>query len=1542
MSGTRIRRRGIEGQVSMAKRWKQRLASAVYGMMLGVIVPTLALGQATLLPNAKQQYLDDAGNPVASGSVTYYIPSTTTKKIVWQDAGKTTPQTNPVLLDAAGRPQPAGQTYGDGTYRQQVRDVNNVVIWDAVTTSTGGSGGGGGIPTIGDGDLVGTIKAWAGFQAPAQYVFSYGQAINRTSFPDLFNAITQAQTVVCTVGSPILTGVPDNTQVSVTPGSNVEASCVPPGTIVIGKGSGTLTLSANATVSTAISARFFFYGNGDGSTTFNLPDLRGRVIAGRDNMGSTSRFGVGRLDENFFAQAALGAAAGQQSRILNTPNLPAYTPAGTIAVTNGAIATTSNTGGTVAGSAITTPGGGTLSSSAQTLTSIQATSTATFSGTAQGGASAAFPAVQPTIETNYIIKTIPDTSSLMATGVASIQGMTGVLLCGSNTTCTGNIIDANAATPSSILFTQTGTGAVPESIDTFLRSLIWTPEMFGAVCSPFGTASASVADSTTAMTNSLAAADAFGGTLKIGPCVYKYSAGLTIRNQGTSIEGSSESSSTLLFKPTATGTALTIRTGTPTDIFWTKVRNLRIASDDTTSVKKGLNLIDVSNARITGVNITGYPSGYFTDGTFASRGFAINGHESTDVQDMNIYADFPLTIGLNPDQSISMDSFVFKNLTLISIATGNPSVTMETGICLYNTWFTGAQNWIGGNTKLKWIDTTSTCRSQGLYLSGIKSEQALVATGFTVDIEHNTGLLAFSMSNSTLGDTNGVKLRKVLNPIISNIDMQIPTGTGYTGIDVDTTVGTLQLDNSSWHSSVIASFGGLTSCQSSASLAANSTQIPPRGFFSTSCLESFPSLALTGTSVNRLLLGQGAGAVTSMASAGTATTLLHGGSPPTFSAVANADLVNSATTVNGQTCTLGSTCTVTAAAAGVVVGTTTVGGGTSGRVLYDNTGVLGEMTTSGSGTQLALTNTPTIASPTITGAFTATGLVTNADLATAGSNTVKGNATSGGASPTDLSVGSCSTAASALIWTINTGFGCNTSITAVSANVTTAVAITDDTTTNASVFPVWTASASGNLTEKVSSTKLSFNPSTGGLTVFGNVAASTYNNVGISSAGATATIGIGSGKNVQFNNTMTFAGTDSTAMTFPTTSATIARTDAAQTFTGTQTFGTIAPTTINAFTLGGTLSGGGNQINNVVLGASNPLAVTGTTITGNTSVASPLHIGGSGTTGTQLTLQTTTGNGTTDQFAFNGGNNGATAFGVWSSAGLVVGSNSPSLGTTIAGGTGPLSVFGTNQSFAGLRSTPAGSAIGAQFVVASTRGSTVGSFSAVQATDGLGGFIFQGDNGANYVQRGATIRAAAVTNWTGSQNDAKVVIAVTPTGGTSTVDALTVQQSGGVSIGTTTDPLVGGLQVNGQAFFPNASADTATTDSTACLASSGGKLLKGTGTLGICLGTSSARYKQDIVSMGAGLAEIVRLTPKNFFYKKGFGDGGKRQQYGFIAEDVVKVLPGVTAPDSAGKPNSVDMVAMIPILVNAVKQLKADNDNLRMDVLTLQAASKRR
>jgi len=68
----------------------------------------------------------------------------------------------------------------------------------------------------------------------------------------------------------------------------------------------------------------------------------------------------------------------------------------------------------------------------------------------------------------------------------------------------------------------------------------------------------------------------------------------------------------------------------------------------------------------------------------------------------------------------------------------------------------------------------------------------------------------------------------------------------------------------------------------------------------------------------------------------------------------------------------------------------------------------------------------------------------------------------------------------------------------------------------------------------------------------GAITPTTVNGLTITSNG-TNTLHIAAGKTLRANNTLIFAGTDSTTMTFPTTSATIARTDAANTFTGAST-----------------------------------------------------------------------------------------------------------------------------------------------------------------------------------------------------------------------------------------------------------------------------------------------------------------------------------------------------------------------------------------------------
>lgn len=66
------------------------------------------------------------------------------------------------------------------------------------------------------------------------------------------------------------------------------------------------------------------YGAGDGSTTFALPDLRGRIPGGKDNMGGSaaSRLTTGGSGVN---GSTLGAVGGAEIHTLTNAQLPSQT-----------------------------------------------------------------------------------------------------------------------------------------------------------------------------------------------------------------------------------------------------------------------------------------------------------------------------------------------------------------------------------------------------------------------------------------------------------------------------------------------------------------------------------------------------------------------------------------------------------------------------------------------------------------------------------------------------------------------------------------------------------------------------------------------------------------------------------------------------------------------------------------------------------------------------------------------------------------------------------------------------------------------------------------------------------------------------------------------------------------------------------------------------------------------------------------------------------------------------------------------------------------
>jgi microcystin-dependent protein len=402
---------------------------------------------AAILPPAKTTFFGNDGKPLTSGKVYFYVPNTTTLKTTWQDANENVANSNPVVLDASGR----AIIYGNGIYRQVVRDRNNNLIWDAVTASVGTGGSTG----SGDTEAVGTIKAFAGFVPPSGYLFAYGQEVSRSTYATLFTAITLTTSAFCTNGSPILTGLTDTTQIPV--GSPVEINCMAPGTTVSSKTSNTVTVNNNASLTTSSTAVFLPWGGGNGTNTFNIPDLRGRVFAGRDNMGGTA---ASRLTSTYYGIGAdaIGAAGGAQSKVLVTANLPPYTPAGTNSTStfpyapNSNFTTTASSGGIVS----VTSGGSTATVGAQT-----------FTGTAQGGTSTAFSIIQPSITTNYVIKVTTGTGPGTGTVTSVDLSMPSIFtVTGNPITTAGTLVVTASGTSGGIPYFSSSTGLASSAVLT--------------------------------------------------------------------------------------------------------------------------------------------------------------------------------------------------------------------------------------------------------------------------------------------------------------------------------------------------------------------------------------------------------------------------------------------------------------------------------------------------------------------------------------------------------------------------------------------------------------------------------------------------------------------------------------------------------------------------------------------------------------------------------------------------------------------------------------------------------------------------------------------------------------------------------------------------------------------------------------------------------------------------------------------------------------------------------------------------------------------
>jgi microcystin-dependent protein len=213
-----------------------------------------------LAPSPVQQFTDNNGNLLVGGQLFLFAAGTTTPQAAFTDASGETPLPNPIILNDRGEVAPSGTGTSCGLWLDPTLSYK-LILSPASDTNPP------------------TNPFWT-----VDNVVSPQSAI-----------LAQLQQYTATLGGTPIGGMID-----------YGGTAAPPGWILcFGQAiSRTAYPQLFAVIGTA-------FGTGDESTTFNLPDLRGRASIGADNMGGSAANRVTQGVSGILANS-VGAAGGSQ------------------------------------------------------------------------------------------------------------------------------------------------------------------------------------------------------------------------------------------------------------------------------------------------------------------------------------------------------------------------------------------------------------------------------------------------------------------------------------------------------------------------------------------------------------------------------------------------------------------------------------------------------------------------------------------------------------------------------------------------------------------------------------------------------------------------------------------------------------------------------------------------------------------------------------------------------------------------------------------------------------------------------------------------------------------------------------------------------------------------------------------------------------------------------------------------------------------------------------------------------------------------------
>ncbi|HXG94150.1 MAG TPA: tail fiber protein [Blastocatellia bacterium] len=177
--------------------------------------------------------------------------------------------------------------------------------------------------------LAGEIKMWAGPRLPTGYLWCDGSAVSRSLYADLFSALVRVSTVTITIaspavvswtghglreGSPVKFSTTGSLPTGITAGVTYYVLSPQTDSFNVAATPGGSAISTSGSQSGTHTATVAPFGDGDGSTTFNLPNLTSRLP-----------LGAGPSPASGLTERRMGETGGSETHALATNELAAHT-----------------------------------------------------------------------------------------------------------------------------------------------------------------------------------------------------------------------------------------------------------------------------------------------------------------------------------------------------------------------------------------------------------------------------------------------------------------------------------------------------------------------------------------------------------------------------------------------------------------------------------------------------------------------------------------------------------------------------------------------------------------------------------------------------------------------------------------------------------------------------------------------------------------------------------------------------------------------------------------------------------------------------------------------------------------------------------------------------------------------------------------------------------------------------------------------------------------------------------------------------------------